>query len=340
MTHRKLKHCLAICAFAFLTNVTSTYAQAIEIVGSRALGMGGAFVAVANDSSATWWNPGGLATGPFIDVAVATTMTEVSETLPGRRDSVGVFTLGMPAFGFSYYRLRLTVAEAPDPTVTESVSREDRGAGIPIRSVAANQFGATVVQTVLPGIHVGATLKYLSGTVRSTVGDSALPVDDLLEIGSDLEGGDSDSDFDADIGVMSVTGPLRIGVLVKNVFEPTLENEFGQARLNRQFRVGAAFDAAASGGAPFTAAVDVDLSTTEAVTGDRRNVAVGVEHWLMNRRLGLRGGARFNTTGEKERAATGGISAAIRAGFFVDAHVVVGGDEDEWGWGIATRVSF
>ena len=35
-------------------------AQFIEAVGVRALGMGGAFVAVANDSSATWWNPAGL----------------------------------------------------------------------------------------------------------------------------------------------------------------------------------------------------------------------------------------------------------------------------------------
>jgi hypothetical protein len=206
--------------------------------------------------------------------------------------------------------------------------------------VAAHQIGATFVQTVLPGIHVGATVKYLRGTVRSAIGDEALPADELLEFGSDLDGGDSDSDFDADFGVMSVTGPLRLGVLVKNAFEPTLENEFGEARLNRQFRLGAAFDAAASGGAPFTAAVDVDLSTTEAVTGDRRNVALGVEHWVLNRRLGLRGGGRFNTTGDKERAATGGISAAIRAGMFVDAHVVVGGDEDEWGWGLATRVSF
>jgi hypothetical protein len=340
MTRRKLKHCLPICALGILTNVPSSQAQAIEIVGSRALGMGGAFVGVASDSSATWWNPGALAAGPFVDVAVGTATTEVAETLPARRDSVGSFALGTPPFGFSYYRLRLTVAEAADPTVTESVSREDRRAGIPIRSVEAHQIGVTLVQTVLPGIHLGATLKYLRGTVRSAVADETLAADDLLEIGSELEGGDSDSDFDADLGVMSVTGPLRLGVLVRNLFEPTLENASGQARLNRQFRLGAAFDAAAAGGAPFVAAVDVDLSTTEAVTGDRRNVALGVEHWMLNKRLALRGGARFNTTGDKERAATGGISAAIRAGMFVDAHVVAGGDEDEWGWGIATRVSF
>src|SRR5688572_15574551 len=46
-------------------------AQVFEAVGSRAQGMGGAFVAVANDSSATWWNPAGLADGPFLDTATA-----------------------------------------------------------------------------------------------------------------------------------------------------------------------------------------------------------------------------------------------------------------------------
>ena len=30
-------------------------AQAIENVGERAMGKGGAFVAVAHDTSATWW---------------------------------------------------------------------------------------------------------------------------------------------------------------------------------------------------------------------------------------------------------------------------------------------
>ncbi len=32
-------------------------AQGFEAVGTRALGMGGAFVAVADDASAVYWNP-------------------------------------------------------------------------------------------------------------------------------------------------------------------------------------------------------------------------------------------------------------------------------------------
>ena len=32
--------------------------------------MGGAFVAVADDSTATWWNPAGQAAGAFFDVTL------------------------------------------------------------------------------------------------------------------------------------------------------------------------------------------------------------------------------------------------------------------------------
>ena len=45
-------------------------AQTFEIVGTRAAGMGGAFVAVADDASATYWNPGGLALGRMFSAVV------------------------------------------------------------------------------------------------------------------------------------------------------------------------------------------------------------------------------------------------------------------------------
>ncbi len=45
-----------------LTKTGTTAAQFLKIgVGSRALGMGGAYVATANDISAIYWNPAGLA---------------------------------------------------------------------------------------------------------------------------------------------------------------------------------------------------------------------------------------------------------------------------------------
>lgn len=140
--------------------------------------------------------------------------------------------------------------------------------------------------------------------------------------------------------MIGTAGPLRVGLLVRNAFEAELENESGAVRFDRQFRAGLAYDAAAAGGPPLVVALDADVDRVARSTGDRRNVAVGAEQWLWNRRLGVRGGARFNTVGAKERAATAGASVAVRAGLFVDAHVVRGGREDDRGWGVAARVSF
>ena len=38
-------------------------AQSLDTIGTRAQGMGGAFVGVADDASAVYWNPAGLAGG-------------------------------------------------------------------------------------------------------------------------------------------------------------------------------------------------------------------------------------------------------------------------------------
>ena len=73
---------LTSVALACTLAAGSAQAQVIETVGSRALGMGGAFVAVASDSSATWWNPAGIAAGPFVDIAWARSVTERPEELP------------------------------------------------------------------------------------------------------------------------------------------------------------------------------------------------------------------------------------------------------------------
>jgi hypothetical protein len=196
--------------------------------------------------------------------------------------------------------------------------------------------GLTLVQTLIPGVHAGATLKYVRGTFREGRDDSLADPADLLDRGDALDDGETKGRFDLDVGLLAVTGPLRLGAHVRNVTEP----EFGRVRLPRQTRLGVAFDPEPTGGAPLTIAFDADVETYLSRSGPRRVVAVGAEYWVMNRRLGVRAGARANTVGAEERAVTGGASFAARRGLYVEGHVIGGGAADERGWGVGARFSF
>jgi len=313
-------------------------AQIVEAVGSRALGMGGAFVAVANDSSATWWNPAGLAPGPFLDVAVGGATTDIDGSLPSRRERSLWFTLTTPPIGFSYYHLNITDIGQIRTIGAGAGGREDRRAAVPDWSLSASQFGATLVHTVVSDIHVGTTLKYVraTGFEGELTGPESLNASEWLDRADESSGGDVDNDFDLDLGVLAIRGPVRLGGVVRNL----LETELGRVKIPRQARVGVAFDAAAMSSRTLLLSVDTDIVAYQTPFGDRRVVAVGGEGWVLGRRVGVRAGARFNTTGAQEQAYTAGASVAVRSGMFIDGHVVYGGADDESGWGITARASF
>jgi hypothetical protein len=320
-----------------------TGAQTIETVGERALGMGGAFVAVADDSTATWWNPGALAAGPFIDVAAGWSRSEFrGDGVPQGRTRLTAISLSTPPFGVSYYRFRITNIQPVGPTGTSSGGREDRRVGV-VRSLAVHDLGATLVTSVFTGVHVGTTLKFLRGRVEHSTGDIGATPEALLDLGDDASAGRGHGQFDADIGVLAVSGPWRVGAVVKNLRAARFADDAGgYVRLPRQARAGVAFDGAARRGsnAAWTVSADVDVASYATGTGDRRVIAAGAERWLFGKRIGVRGGARFNQVGQKDRSATAGVSAAIRSGLLVDAHAVRGGSDDERGFGVAARFTF
>jgi hypothetical protein len=315
-------------------------AQIVESVGNRALGMGGAFVALAADSTATWWNPAGLATGPFSDMSLGRGVTNLNTAVPARRDRVSWFAATSPAVGFSYYRLRITDIRGFGSTGQASVNREDTRAEVSVRSFSASALGLTVVQTILPGVHAGATLKYVRGTARGGADEGTRAADELLDRGEELDGGDAENRFDLDVGLIGAAGPVRIGAVIRNVRRPRFGGDATPFVLPRQTRVGAAIDVEKAGGTPLILAVDADVKTYATGSGDRRVIAAGAEQWLFAKRIGVRGGARFNRVGARERAATAGVSIAARNGVYVEGQIVRGGSEAERGWGLGARVSF
>jgi len=329
---------LLLLAAIVLSIAADCSAQIVESVGNRAQGMGGAFVAVAADSTATWWNPAGLATGPFSDASVGRGVTNLDTAIPARRDRVSWFAATSPAVGFSYYRLRITDIRGFGPTGQDTGNRQDTRADVSVRSFSASELGLTVVQTLLPGVHAGATLKYVRGTVRAGADVGTRATAELLDLGEDLDGGDAENAFDLDAGLIGQAGPVRIGAVMRNVRHPRFGNDAFE--LPRQTRVGAAVDAEKAGGPPLILAVDADVKTYATGTGDRRVIAAGVEQWLFAKRIGIRAGARFNRVGARERATTAGASVAARNGLYVEGHIVRGGSEAERGWGLGARVTF
>jgi hypothetical protein len=287
-------------------------AQSIESVGIRAQGVAGAFVAVADDATATWWNPAGLPhSQSFIDGVV-----EV-----GRGGHWGV-AFGFPALGLSYYHLNISQIQPSASTAGGATSRQDLGAagtGLPVPySIGFDQFGATVGQSLGDHFVVATTAKVMFAQ--------------------------SDTRGDFDLGAMAAFGPVRAGLNVRNLIGGT----FGETgtevfELTRQARAGVAVTPATAGSLDrLTLSLDVDLTTAPFEGRDERHVAGGAEAWLRGRRVALRGGAGVNIVRDAGDAAYGavGITVSPFERCFVDGVASWGPTEDRNRWGFDLRVTF
>jgi len=313
-------------------------AQEFETIGSRAAGMGGAFVAVADDASAAYWNPAGFAAGSFFSLVLDRASAKLNpDAGPAGSRSGWLLALGAPPLGLSYYRLRGTVLlPGPLPTGAGGDGRNNPGAGeVRLDTLVSHHIGATLVQTVAPGVAVGATLKLVRGTAVSVVqpdGDR----DELLEDAGDLVGKGS-TKFDADLGVMATVGRVKAGLTLRNATAPGFDSAGGgpALKLERQARAGLAITPL--GG--WIVSADVDLTKTAGPLGQVRHLAAGTEARVARRHY-LRGGARFNTVDERAAALSFGGSFGVTASLLVDAQVTVGSDRTHRGWVISAKLGY
>lgn len=325
---------------AALTSVPSlAAAQPMDAIGTRPAGMGGAFVAVVDDASAVYWNPGALATGSYFSLVVDRNEGRTALSQPAAGGQSGfLIALAAPALGLSYYRLRSATLTPPDlATDGGQLGRNVIGAGeVRLDSLVTQHLGATFVQSLTESVAVGTTLKLVRGTAVSGVVRDA----DRAALLGDGVGllGESQSKFDVDVGVLATSGPLRAGLTLRNLTEPRFEareNGSRALRLERQGRAGVALVVSPG----FTIAADVDLLKTRGPFGDTRDVALGSEGRIA-RRAFVRGGLRFNTLGGslgKAPSVSAGGSYAVRASFLVDAQVTAGSERISRGWGIGGR---
>ena len=309
-------------------------AQNFEVLGSRAQGMGGAFVAVADDASATYWNPAGLAMGAYFSLMLDYSMAKAEPDDPSRAGSRSgtAIAFGLPALGVSYYRLRMTtLRELPG-----------NSANVRLQTLITHHTGATLVQSITDHIAVGTTLKLVRGIAATGLApaddlDNDDLLDDLLNDANDLIGSASNK-FDADIGVIATTGHLRAGLTIRNAVEPEFEVPGGTIEMKRQFRAGVALTLAEG----VLLAADFDLDRVPGTVGDERNIAIGAEARLLPR-LFVRSGFRVNTVDAPAGArpvVTVGGSYRIFGSMLVDGQGTLGSESGDRGWGIGARLVF
>jgi hypothetical protein len=331
---------VAWLVLAFLLAVPAPSAsQAVDGAGTRAAGMSGAFVAVVDDASAVYWNPGALATGAYFSLVLDRAEGKTGAAGPSASSRSGfLIALAAPALGLSYYRLRSTNLTPPDlATAGTELGRNVIGPGeVRLDTLVTHHVGATVVQSLTDAIAVGATLKLVRGMAAGgIVADANRDV--LLADGIDLRGR-STTAFDADVGILVTSGPIRAGVTVRNLTEPEFESdEPGHLlRLDRQARAGLALRPSSN----WIVAADLDLLKSPGPFGDARDVAVGTEG-RVSRRAFVRAGVRVNMLGDsplgRAPSASVGGTFAVRGSVLVDAQVTGGSKRSNRGWGIAAR---
>src|SRR6185295_7906585 len=231
----------AIAAALVEVSVAVVSAQTSEGIGIRAQGMAGAFTAVADDASATWWNPAGLAGGAYFNTIVESGTQQKpidGRTLPASETVGRGFSVAYPALGMSYYRLQLSAIQSATTTVDGGAGRQDGGSSdIRLQSLVLNQFGVTVGQSLGNHVIVASTLKLVHGSLATEIRP---PTTASLDAAADLDG-NGETDAGLDMGAMAKFGTLRLRLMVRNVTEPTFGEGSQAVTIDRYFRAGVAY---------------------------------------------------------------------------------------------------
>ena len=339
------KATVLLMGWAILAMPPALAAQGFELVGARPRAMGGAFVAVADDASATWWNPAGLpATLIFDGVADLGALNSIpdrpiEDAGTAGKQHAALVAAAFPVAALSYTRVHQWRLE-PVPTAGPSGSRQEGGRFPTARSLLTQHFGVSLAQSLGDAVVVGMTARLVRGGVSSAaVGGGG--IGEAFDRAADASR-DAAIRGDVDAGVLVRLARVRLGLSARNLTSPTFSGDDGEVwRLGRRVRAGVALvaDADRAGRQLWVIAADADLTRDDQVAGSWRGIGAGVERWLAGRRVAVRGGLEASTAGSARPAATGGVSVAVPGGFFLELAAIAGAERRR-GWGLSAHVMF
>ena len=259
-------------------------------IGARPLGMGGAFVAVADDANAAMYNPAGLG---YMTVAEAGfTHVRMFSGVVNYNYAGIVLPLGNAgSFGVNWGRLGEESSIYSENSVALSYSNK-----------------------IVEALSLGANIKMLN----TSFDESNL----WVESNSYFAGGSSASGFTVDIGLLAkpVSG-LSIGISGENLIPADISvSETEEEKVPMNLRFGLAYGLSAIAASAQQPALKEVLSTTiisveGAMRKERETNAIkiraGLESWFANGMVGLRGGYRMKKVQEASSSAVVGASVKI-----------------------------
>ncbi len=236
-----------------LTNAGTTSASFLEVgIGARSMGMGGAYVAVAEDASALYWNPAGLsriqnASGVFeqVDWITDVSFNFLAATVPlgNNAGSVGIFVNAMTV-----------------PNQLVRTVQYPGGSGEEY-SAASVVLGLSFARNLTDRFSIGANAKYISERIWHEQASSlAFDIGTLYDTGvKGLRIGACISNFGpglelngSDLLIFHDTDPIHLGNNDKIIGQ--LKTDEWPLPLNMQF--GLAYTINSDGGLQLTLAAD------------------------------------------------------------------------------------
>ncbi|RJP56340.1 MAG: hypothetical protein C4543_11435 [Ignavibacteriales bacterium] len=162
-----------------VSKIGTTAASFLEIgVGAGAIGMGGAFVSVADNASALYWNVGGIAELPQFEAIIVHTdwIAETNFDFAGLVLPLGTFgTIGLSFTSLSMDDMKVTTVEKPNGT-GEYFSASDIAVGVSYARTLTDRFS------------IGFTVKYVEQRIWH-MSASAFAIDAGTKFRTDLLGG-------------------------------------------------------------------------------------------------------------------------------------------------------
>jgi hypothetical protein len=248
-----------------------------ESGGARARGMGGAFVAIADDATAPYWNPAGL--GCIWRPEFTATYSNRYMSLD---DNLGFYGagLGYPTEAYG------TIA------VTGGMFKPD------FYSETAMGLSYALPVSLEPMLSIGLTGKFLSRGWDTGV-------DDYVSNDPLFESDDAKSGIAVDAGVLFKPTPCTsIGAAAFNINKPKTAIDDEDDKLPLTLSGGLAYTY--SGDAlEFTPAAAVEYIDETPNDECHMKIHAGAEAWLMERQVALRGGYTFTSDDGPQEIAVG-----------------------------------